>query len=121
MRDQSGNTGGCVSEEREPLNRSILAWWKHSSPIERVTLLFRVMACVYAREVTKLTYLLLKPNEPNPNLVPRNDISRSSSARSFASSSSLLWIIIRLDSLEVSLELCLFIVFNSDSFRDETN
>lgn len=25
MRDQSGNTGGCVSEEREPLNRSILA------------------------------------------------------------------------------------------------
>lgn len=32
------------------------------------------MACVYAREVTKLTYLLLKPNEPNPNLVSRNDI-----------------------------------------------
>lgn len=71
MCDQSGSE---YLWEKRALNRSILAWWKHSSPIERVTLLFRVMACVYAREVTKLTYLLLKPNEPNPNLVSRNDI-----------------------------------------------
>ena len=31
------------------------------------------MPCVYAREVTKLTYLLLKLNDPNPNHVPHND------------------------------------------------
>lgn len=36
-------------------------------------LLFQVMPCVYAREVTKLTYLLLKPNDPNPNHVSHND------------------------------------------------
>lgn len=76
-----------------------------STRIQPSLLLFQVMACVYAREVTKLTYPT-PSNRTNPSFA-HVSLPDTFSCRSLVCLFVLLWIIIRFGSLEVSLELCL--------------